>query len=219
MQSPYTRLMNTMRRIGCLAIGLGLCAGMLGCTGTSPQRAPYAVLQATPMQGTAPLAITLNGEHSTDDGIIRSYRWEVDGEGETVSTDPRTTHIFDRSGVFRVRLTVIDDSGLSDTTEVEIVVENTAPIASSRFSNDAPVRHESVLFDASSSYDVDGDLVDFSWNFGDGTTRRGTRVSHSYSSIGHYIVVLTVTDNAGAQGTVVHTMTVHEGSSGGGCGR
>ena len=170
------------------------------------------------MQGKAPLAITLDGELSTDDGIIRSYRWEVDGEGETAPSESRTMHVCDRSGVYRVRLTVIDDSGLSDTTEVEIVVENTAPIANSRFSNDAPVRHESVLFDASSSYDIDGDLVDFSWNFGDGTTRRGTRISHSYSSIGQYIVVLTVTDNAGAQGTISHTMTVHEGSSGGGCG-
>jgi len=57
---------------------------------------------------------------------------------------------------------------------------------------------ESISFDASESYDPDGTIVSYSWDFGDGTTATGIIVSHAYEDNGSYIVTLTVTDNDGA---------------------
>ena len=39
---------------------------------------------------------------------------------------------------------------------------------------------ETIVFDASNSYDLDGKIVQFSWDFGDGETVEGKTVEHSY---------------------------------------
>ena len=52
-----------------------------------------------------------------------------------------------------------------------------------------------VNFDAASSSDPDGTLVSYSWQFGDGGTATGVRVTHTYSEAGMYQVDLTVKDN------------------------
>ena len=54
-----------------------------------------------------------------------------------------------------------------------------------------------VVFDGAASSDADGNLVDHSWDFGDGATDSGAAVSHTYSD-GFYEARLRVTDNEGA---------------------
>jgi rhodanese-related sulfurtransferase len=56
---------------------------------------------------------------------------------------------------------------------------------------------ESILFDGSRSYDVDGNIVSYSWNFGDGATGEGVNVTHAYSHEGSFTVSLMVTDSEG----------------------
>jgi parallel beta-helix repeat protein len=56
---------------------------------------------------------------------------------------------------------------------------------------------EEVIFNASSSFDLDGNITEYMWEFGDGTKDYGIRSSHVYSSIGNYSVSLTVTDDEG----------------------
>lgn len=196
----------------CLVLVLG------GCTWLAIDEAPTAIISATPVTGRAPLAVQLSGSLSTDDAAILEYSWDFPDQATDAAIGIQTEQHFAQSGAYRVRLTVRDSAGQTDTDEIVIQVVNATPVASCRFSNDAPVLRESVLFDASASMDTDGQLVDFVWDFGDGTTRRGTRVSHAYEQIGLYTVQLTVVDNAGASATISHTMTVHEASSGGGCG-
>ena len=58
-----------------------------------------------------------------------------------------------------------------------------------------------VTFSGAPSFDVDGTIVSYSWNFGDGTTATGVTVTKRYKKTGVYIVTLTVTDNLGATGT------------------
>ncbi len=206
-------------RIRCLFLGACCLVFVLsGCQWLIPDRAPTAVISATPASGKAPLIVRLSGSLSGDDALILEYSWEFPDQDVEPVQGIETERSYQQSGDYVVRLTVRDSSGQSDMDEFIIRVENTAPIASCRFSNDAPVRGESVLFDASASIDMDGQLIDFIWDFGDGSTRRGTRVSHIYDQLGLYVVRLTVVDNAGAIATISHTMTVHEGFSGGGCG-
>jgi PKD repeat protein len=55
-------------------------------------------------------------------------------------------------------------------------------------------------FDASESNDPDGEIVEYRWDFGDGTTETSdqTTITHTFTSIGTYNVLLTVEDNEGA---------------------
>jgi len=57
-----------------------------------------------------------------------------------------------------------------------------------------------VKFDASASYDPDGEIVKYLWDFGDGITQEtaNSSIYHIYESNGTYLVKLTVIDNKGA---------------------
>jgi len=54
-----------------------------------------------------------------------------------------------------------------------------------------------VTFNASTSYDPDGTIVNYTWNFSDWDVGYGMIVSYTYGEAGAYTVCLTVTDNDG----------------------
>jgi DNA-binding transcriptional ArsR family regulator len=64
-----------------------------------------------------------------------------------------------------------------------------------------------VFLDASSSYDFEGYLVDYQWDFGDGMTASGETLAHTYIENAVYSVILTVTDDE--NGTDQDTVSVH----------
>jgi len=209
-----------VRRIAvCAMIGFVLSA--CGCTwldglGSAPLLVTVA---ATPAQGTAPLAVRFVAERPAGASPAMGYTWDP-GDG----TDPfpgaaLTEHIYTRPGTYTASVVVLDADGQTTEAEIAIDVINTAPIAACRLSNTAPVPGERVQYDASGSIDFDGAVVDFVWEFGDGETMRGTRVSHVYEEIGIYTVRLTITDDSGAAVSVTHDIDVHRGTGGGGgCG-
>ncbi len=67
-----------------------------------------------------------------------------------------------------------------------------------------------ALFEASTSYDPDGFITAYSWDFGDGTQGFNEFQSHTYSNTGNFTVTLTVTDNAGLTGTTRRSTLVTE---------
>ncbi len=76
-----------------------------------------------------------------------------------------------------------------------------------------------MVFDASGSFDPDGSIQSYVWDFGDGTTGVGSIVVHTYESPGEYTVTLTVTDNAGmtySSSQVVRITSSSEASPGAG---
>jgi PKD repeat protein len=54
-----------------------------------------------------------------------------------------------------------------------------------------------IVFNASGSYDIDGIIVSYQWDFGDGTTGSGVSPEHVYENPGEYTVTLVITDNNG----------------------
>ena len=65
-----------------------------------------------------------------------------------------------------------------------------------------------VMFNGSSSYDRDGEIVSYDWDFGDSTNGTGMIVSHDYSDVGTYDVTLTVTDNDGFEDDVTKSVVL-----------
>lgn len=79
-------------------------------------------------------------------------------------------------------------------------VRPTANFTTDASTGSAPL---TVVFDASSSVDPDGDIVGFTWDFGDGSTGSGQTVTHVYDTPGPFAPRLTVTDDRGASHTRV----------------
>jgi len=55
--------------------------------------------------------------------------------------------------------------------------------------------YEEIVFDASPSFDLDGKIVRYEWNFDDGTIKFGEIVTHAFVKEGTYWVKLTVEDD------------------------
>lgn len=68
--------------------------------------------------------------------------------------------------------------------------------------------NETVRFTGVGSYDSDGQIETYSWDFGDGTTADGMNTTHAYASPGIYIAILNVTDDGGASDAESCTVTV-----------
>ncbi len=66
------------------------------------------------------------------------------------------------------------------------------------------------LFDASGSYDNDGTIVSYSWDFGDGSTGSGITAVHTYPAAGTFPAALTVTDNDGLSDSDSQNVTVED---------
>jgi PKD repeat protein len=89
-------------------------------------------------------------------------------------------------------------TGITDFSFDIIAVHagNAAPVADTGPDQSAYVG-DVVSWDGTGSYDPDGAIVRYDWDFGDEKRGSGARVTHAYTSEGTYTVTLTVTDNGG----------------------
>jgi len=65
-----------------------------------------------------------------------------------------------------------------------------------------------IVLNGSSSYDNDGEIVNFKWVFGDGSTGSEGIAYHTYASPGTYNVSLLVTDDDGASSSALTSVRV-----------
>jgi len=142
------------------------------------------------------LAFDASGSYDTDGSIIL-YSWDFGKFG--TNKGQKIMRRFSSPGKFRAKLTVKDNSGATNSfnsTDFEIII-NSPPIADAG-SNKFVGTKEMVFLDAMRSYDSDGSIVSYYWDFGDGSSAFGKIVNHSYAEPGAYTVKLTVTDNSNA---------------------
>ena len=149
---------------------------------------------------------TLNG--GTACGQNCSYAWNF-GDGTTGSGQV-ITHQYRSISTFPVALTVTDQRGATAQTIQPVPVSAAAPpTVTFTFSPTAPEPGKTLFFNASESKAAEGRaLVDFFWDFGDGTTASGAAVSHVYETAGSYVVTLKVTDDAGTFAVVSQAVAV-----------
>jgi PKD repeat protein len=106
-----------------------------------------------------------------------------------------------------VSLTVTDNTGTtsSETSSITIRV-NKPPILIITYYNMTKVG-QIVEFSAISSYDTDGEIIEYAWDFGDGTTSYLAEKKHIYLEDGEKIIKLVITDNElGKNETTINVM-------------
>jgi len=123
------------------------------------------------------------------------FKWEIDGE---VKSGSIISHKFNKPGNYTVKLIADDGSGFNcGITEEEIkIFVNSSPIAVTQknISGFTGGAYDAVLFDASESFDKDGDALTYSWDFGDGKKGSGSKVYHYYKNPGAYSATLKISD-------------------------
>jgi len=98
-------------------------------------------------------------------------------------------------------------------TLFQAVYGQSSPVATFTKDKAEAYTGEIINFNASGSYDPDGYIVTYKWDFGDGTIEEydNTTVtaSHSWVYAGEYTVTLTVIDNEGLSSSTSQTVTIY----------
>lgn len=166
---------------------------------TAPNMLPVAVASAAPTAGPAPLNVIFYAAGSYDpDGAIGNIEWTF-SDGGSYWGSP-AYHTFSAPGVYQATVTVYDNRGGTGSDSVTIYVgqPNQPPVAvidANPASGDAPL---TVNFSSAASYDPDGNIAAYHWDFGDGQTSTEANPTHIYPDNGTFVAILTVTDNQGA---------------------
>jgi PKD repeat protein len=178
--------------------------------GTDPNQAPTADAHG-PYSGTTGIALSFTSNGSNDsDGSINAYAWSFGDGGSSTQANP--THIYENRGTYTVTLTVTDNDGATDsdstTANIADPLGNVPPTANANGPYSETLG-TAVNFSSTGSNDSDGNIVSYSWDFGDNSSSTQANPSHAYAAAGTYNVTLTVTDSDGdsANDTTSATIT------------
>ncbi len=186
-----------------------------GCVLSTPPPSnlpPSAAAAATPSSGETPLSVAFSSAGSFDpDGAIVAFAWNF-GDGAT-STVPNPTHVYADAGSFTAILTVTDTAGAPVAIAATAPSSNLVPVASATATPSSGFTPLTVAFGSAGSFDPDGTIVAFAWDFRDGSVSDQANPTHTYSTADNFLVLLTVTDNQGASTVTVVTVMVAPPSS------
>ena len=140
------------------------------------------------------------------DGYIDGYIW-VFGDGN-ISYEQNPRHRYGDDGTYNVKQIVIDNGGSYAIITKQITVYNVGPTANFSWQPKYPFPGKNIIFNASFSYDLDGSIVNYTWDFGDGSVAYGKVVTHAYAEDGTYNVTLTIKDDDGAIATRVKRLFI-----------
>ena len=139
-----------------------------------------------------------------------TYRWDF-GDG-TSGEGPLVSHEYGAPGTYAVGLTVSDGHATGMAQREASLVGDTPPVGI--FAIEGELKKSSELtFDASGSYDPDGDELAFAWDFGDGGTAQGASVAYAYDMVGTYTVVLTVSDGTNTTTAISSVSVGNDGTN------
>ena len=137
---------------------------------------PVAIATADKSEAEVGEAVNFNGSYSHDpDGTVDLWEWDFDddgvfGDAYDSGTDEMPTFAFSTAGEHFVNLRVTDNDLATDTLDEKIVIDindpdNEPPVAQATVDNDNPMVGETVTFDGTTSYDPDGTVDIYEWDF------------------------------------------------------
>ena len=196
-----------------------VCLTITGTRGTDAQhcepieiasRIPVANLTVQPELPNSGELVLFDASASADpDGEIALFHWDFDGD-ETVdktTLEPTAEHAFEKAGYVAPRVTVEDADGDRSVPYGLSLYVNATPTSQFTASEFAPDEMQEVQF-VDCSYDEDGTIQTWQWDFGDGETSVQTSPAHAFRHAGQYSVRLTVVDNLEASRVASATIDV-----------
>jgi N-acetylneuraminic acid mutarotase len=136
------------------------------------------------------------------DSIVE-YRWTIDNTLVLIGATPMLSAAqVDAlgAGFHSVSLQVTDEFGSTNTAFTSLSIFNNVPTAQFSANPNPAACQQAVSFNGSGSSAgrPDRSIVNYSWDFGDGTpivSGMQSSLNHSYAAFGSYTATLTVTDN------------------------
>ncbi len=135
-----------------------------------------------------------------------SWAWDL-GDGTTATTQNVTGKVYSSPGLRDVKLVATDDSGVSETATMQLLVTaDRVPRADIALSTARPFAAHSLTF-TGGGWD-ETKISSWAWDFGDGTSSTKQSPAKTFASAGSYTVSLTVTDDTGHTATSTRSVVV-----------
>jgi N-acetylneuraminic acid mutarotase len=166
--------------------------------------APEAVLSAAPSSTYLNENVNLSASGSADtDGRLVAYDYDFgDGNRTGWTFSEKANHSYMKPGTYNATVKVKDDDGFvsEPSPAVKITVQNRPPVTGASVTPETG--NTSTVFKflvpKGETYDPDGTIVSYFWDFGDGTNATSTTATHKFLTKGFFEVRFIVTDNWGA---------------------
>ncbi len=141
-----------------------------------------------------------------------TYIWDWgDGTSSEPAGEALASHSYTRAGVYRATLRVIDDDGDEGTAIVNVTVGNLPPILEVTGPTVVDEDEEVTLTAVATDTPHDQELLEYLWDWGDGTTLDWSDTSeatHTYTGSGNFQVTVTVRDDDGDEVSTVLPLAV-----------
>lgn len=165
---------------------------------------PVLEITADPTSGCVPLGVAFENNSIVDNAIaISSYQW-VFGDGTTPSTVAEPNHTYTDAGSFTVSLALMTNVPNCETTEIfeDFIETSAAPDVNFTTNPSPPSICEGPLTVSFENTSGSTEMVDFNWDFGNGTTSPTfDAADQTYTQDGQYVVTLTGTNDIGCAST------------------
>ena len=153
-------------------------------------------------------------EDTTGGGFKATFSDSTPGRTNTLGQAFNTLFGPEPDAIIVVEAQLLDDSSFAVqaiSNQITMQITGGTPEASFIFSPDNPLVDQVVTFDASSSLDPGGEIAEYRWDWGDGTSptlETDPFSQHVFTVAGTYTVTLTIRDNFGATSVAILTVTV-----------
>lgn len=145
-------------------------------------------------------------------GFPANYLWDFGDNTDSLSANAFITHSYNSNNLYTVTLTVTDVYGCDSSIHIQhqLRIQNPQAAFSASVFLERCDSTEMLFTDNSAGLSI----VDWQWNFGDGTTDTLQNPHHNYTIAGSYSVSLIVTNFAGCSDTVTNSIFVPGPSTG-----
>jgi parallel beta-helix repeat protein len=166
-------------------------------------------------------AVVFKGHGSDQDGTIIGYKWLSSKDG-IISTAPSFSKNNLSLGNHIIYFQVKDNANdMSPSVSLSLIIEKNFSYGGS--TNHFPVVdiggpyqgivNTAVYFDGSGSFDEDGEIISYIWDYGDNHSGIGVSCSHTYTTPGIYTVTLKVIDDVGGNATSFTAVEIRQSTS------
>ncbi|TDX00410.1 PKD domain-containing protein [Dinghuibacter silviterrae] len=156
-----------------------------------------AAFSASPVSGCTPLFVQFTDQSA---GNPVSWKWDLGNGNRSGIQNPAATYF--SPGTYTVKLVVTDASGHVDSvTKTQYISVYPIPVAAFGVTDTTGCLPLATAF-ADSSTTTPGSIVQWKWDFGDGTTASTADPQHTYTAAGRFNVSLQVTSNYGCAATL-----------------
>ena len=183
-----------------LVVTNGGCSDMVKNTIQAIDQAPDITASATTIcRGTSIIITPLN----FNPGLTASLFWDL-GNGATSNYKGAIAYTYANSGTYTISLVATDINGCTDTMIKNNYIRVNGPKANYTATNLAGCTGLVTTFTDLSTTDGINALVNWQWDFGDGTIQNfsGPPYQHTYNTVGTFSVILKVTDAAGCSDSI-----------------